>query len=179
MSALAELMLGYGYKVSGSDLRGTPLTDRLHGLGASVFQGHDPANAEGADLIVYSSAIPGDNAELEAVRRLGRRTVTRAELLGMLTRGTQGIAVAGTHGKTSTSAMIVKVLAAAGLDPTAVIGGVMTENGSNVRRGNGPWMVVEADEYDRSFHALTPAAAVITSVDADHMEYYGFAGSHR
>lgn len=177
MSALAELMLGYGYKVSGSDLRGTPLTDRLHGLGASVFQGHDPANMEGADLIVYSAAIPGDNPELASARRLGRRTVTRAELLGMLTRGTQGIAVAGTHGKTSTSAMIVKVLAAAGLDPTAVIGGIMTENGSNVRRGNGPWMVVEGDEYDRSFHALAPAAAVITSVDADHMEYYGSQGA--
>ena len=173
MSALAELMLGYGYKVSGSDLRGTQLTGRLHGLGASVFQGHDPANAQGADLIVYSSAIPGDNSELAAARRLGRRTVSRAELLGTLMRGTQGIAVAGTHGKTSTSAMIVKVLAAAGLDPTAVIGGIMTENGSNLRRGNGPWMVVEADEYDRSFHALTPTAAVITSVDADHMEYYG------
>lgn len=173
MSALAELMLGYGYKVSGSDLRGTQLTDRLHGLGASVYEGHDPANAQGADLIVYSSAIPGDNSELAEARRLGRRTVSRAELLGTLMRGTQGVAVAGTHGKTSTSAMIVKVLAAAGLDPTAVIGGIMMENGSNVRLGNGPWMVVEADEYDRSFHALTPAAAVITSVDADHMEYYG------
>ncbi|MCY3555151.1 MAG: UDP-N-acetylmuramate--L-alanine ligase [Gemmatimonadetes bacterium] len=173
MSALAELMLGDGYKVSGSDLRGTLLTERLHGLGASVFQGHDPANAEGADLIVYSSAISGDNPELAAARRLGRRTISRAELLGIVMRGTQGIAVAGTHGKTSTSAMIVKVLAAAGLDPTAVIGGVMTENGSTVRRGNGPWMIAEADEYDRSFHALTPAMAVITSVDADHMEYYG------
>lgn len=173
MSALAELMLGDGYKVSGSDLRGTQLTKRLHSLGASVFQGHDPANAEGADLIVYSSAIPGDNPELEAARRLGRRTVSRAELLGIMMRGTQGIAVAGTHGKTSTSAMIVKVLAAADLDPKAVIGGIMTENGSTVRRGNGPWMIAEADEYDRSFHALTPAMAVITSVDADHMEYYG------
>ena len=173
MSALAELMLGYGCKVSGSDLRGTQLTERLQGLGASVFQGHEPDNAEGADLIVYSSAIPGDNPELAAARRLGRRTVSRAELLGTLMYGTQGIAVAGTHGKTSTSAMIVKVLAAAGLDPTAVIGGIMTENGSNIRRGKGSWMVVEADEYDRSFHMLTPAVAVITSVDADHMEYYG------
>ncbi len=173
MSALAELMLGYGCKVSGSDLRGTQLTERLQGLGAYVFQGHEPDNAEGADLIVYSSAIPGDNPELAEARRLGRRTVSRAELLGTLMRGTQGIAVAGTHGKTSTSAMIVKVLAAAGLDPTAVIGGIMTENGSNIRRGKGFWMVVEADEYDRSFHMLTPAVAVITSVDADHMEYYG------
>lgn len=173
MSALAELMLGYGYKVSGSDLRGTQLTDRLQGLGASVFQGHDPANAQGADLVVYSSAIPGDNSELAEARRLGRHTVSRAELLGTLMRGTQGIAVAGTHGKTSTSAMIVRVLVATGLDPTAVIGGIMTENESNVRLGKSPWMVVEADEYDRSFHALSPAAAVITSVDADHMEYYG------
>ncbi len=173
MSGLAELMLERGYEVSGSDLRRTRLTDRLSDLGASVFHDHDPDNAAGADLIVYSSAIPEDNPELEAARRLDRRSVSRAELLGMLMRGTQGIAVSGTHGKTSTSAMIVTVLAAAGLDPAAAIGGVMTENGSNVRRGSGPWMVVEADEYDRSFHALDPMTAVITSVDADHLEYYG------
>lgn len=173
MSGLAELMLEYGYEVSGSDLRRTGLTDRLRGLGASVFHGHDPDNGADADLIVYSSAIPADNPELEAARRRGRRPVSRAELLGTLMRGTRGIAVAGTHGKTSTSAMIVTVLAAAGLDPAAVIGGVMTENGSNVRRGSGPWMVVEADEYDRSFHALSPLTAVITSVDGDHLEYYG------
>lgn len=173
MSALAELMLGYGCEVSGSDLRGSPLTDRLHGLGASVFLGHHPANMEGADLIVFSSAIPADNPELAAARRLGRRTVNRAELLGTLLCGTQDIAVAGAHGKTSTSAMIVRILADAGLDPMAVIGGVMTENDSNVLLGQGPWIVVEADEYDRSFHTLTPAAAVITSVDTDHLEYYG------
>ncbi len=173
MSGLGELMLGYGYEVSGSDLRRTPLTDRLCGLGASVFHGHGPDNAADADLVVYSSAIPADNPELAAARRRGQLAVTRADLLGTLMRGTQGIAVAGTHGKTSTSAMIVKVLAAAGLDPTAAIGGVMTENGSNVRRGSGPWMVAEADEYDRSFHALAPKTAVITSVDADHLEYYG------
>ena len=173
MSGLGELMLEYGYEVSGSDLRRTPLTDRLGGLGASVFHGHGPDNAVGADLVVYSSAIPADNPELAAARRRGQPVVTRANLLGALMRGTQGIAVAGTHGKTSTSAMIVKVLSAAGLDPTAAIGGVMMENGSNVRRGNGPWMVVEADEYDRSFHALAPKTAVITSVDEDHLEYYG------
>lgn len=173
MSGLAELMLDYGYEVSGSDLRSTRLTERLGGLGASVFQGHDPDNAGDADLIVYSSAIPADNPELVAARRRGRRTVRRAELLAMLMDGARGIAVAGTHGKTSTSAMIVAVLAAAGLDPAAAIGGVMTEHGSAVRRGRGPWMVVEADEYDRSFHALAPATAVITSVDADHLEYYG------
>lgn len=173
MSGLGELMLDYGYEVSGSDLRRTPLTERLRGLGASVFRGHEPDNAAGADLIVYSSAIPADNPELAAARRRGQVAVTRADLLGTLMRGKQGIAVAGTHGKTSTSAMIVRVLAAAGLDPTAAIGGIMTENGSNVRRGSGPWMVVEADEYDRSFHALAPKMAVITSVDADHLEYYG------
>ena len=123
MSGLAELMLEYGYEVSGSDLRRTPLTDRLGGLGASVFHGHHPDNAAGADLIVYSSAIPRDNPELAGARRRGRRTVTRAELLGILMRGTRGIAVAGAHGKTSTSAMIVKALADADLDPTAAIGG--------------------------------------------------------
>ena len=173
MSGLAELMLESGYEVSGSDLRQTQLTDRLSGLGASVFHSHDPGNAEGADLIVYSSAIPEDNPELEAARRLGVRSVRRAELLGILMRGARSIAVAGAHGKTTTSAMIVNVLAAAGLDPTAAIGGIMTENGSNVRHGSGSWMVVEADEYDRSFHALAPTTAVITSVDADHLEYYG------
>lgn len=173
MSGLGELMLEYGYEVSGSDLRRTPLTDRLRGLGATVYHGHEPDNAAGADLVVYSSAIPADNPELAAARRRGQPAVTRADLLGTLMRGTRGIAVAGTHGKTSTSAMIVRVLSAAGLDPTAAIGGIMTENGSNVRRGSGPWMVVEADEYDRSFHALAPKTAVITSVDADHLEYYG------
>ena len=173
MSGLGELMLEYGYEVSGSDLRRSPLTDRLGGLGASVFQGHNPDNAAGADLIVYSAAIPADNPELAAARRRGQLAVTRADLLGTLMRGMQGIAVAGAHGKTSTSSMIVRVLSAAGLDPTAAIGGIMTENGSNVRRGSGPWMVVEADEYDRSFHVLAPKMAVITSVDADHMEYYG------
>lgn len=173
MSGLGELMLGYGYEVSGSDLRRTPLTDRLCRLGATVFHGHRPDNAAGADLIVYSSAIPADNPELAEARRRGRPAVTRADLLGRLMRQAKGIAVAGTHGKTSTSAMVVRVLASAGLDPTAAIGGIMTESGSNVRRGKGPWMVVEADEYDRSFHALAPEMAVITSVDADHMEYYG------
>ena len=173
MSGLGELMIEYGYEVSGSDLRRTPLTDRLRGLGASVCLGHEPDNAAGADLVVYSSAIPADNPELAAARRRGQLAVTRAELLGTLMRGKKGIAVAGAHGKTSTSAMIVRVLSAAGLDPTAAIGGIMTENGSNVRLGSGPWMVVEADEYDRSFHALAPKTAVITSVDADHMEYYG------
>ena len=173
MSGLAELMLESGYEVSGSDLRQTQLTDRLSGLGASVFHSHDPENAKGADLVIYSSAIPGDNPELKAAQRLGLRSVRRAELLGMLMGGTRSIAVAGAHGKTSTAAMIVKVLAAADLDPTAAIGGIMTENGSNIRHGSGSWMVVEADEYDRSFHALAPTTAVITSVDADHLEYYG------
>ncbi len=173
MSGLGELMLEYGYEVSGSDLRRTPLTDRLSGLGASIYDSHGPGNLAGADLIVYSAAIPADNPELSAARLQGLLTVTRADLLGTLARGKHGIAVAGTHGKTSTSAMIVKALSEAGLDPTAAVGGIMTENGSNVRRGNGPWMVVEADEYDRSFHALSPTTAVITSIDADHMEYYG------
>ena len=173
MSGMGELMLEYGYEVSGSDLRLTSLTERLSGLGATIYDGHSPDNVAGADLIIYSSAIPADNPELSAARRQGLLSITRADLLGTLARGTQGIAVAGTHGKTSTSAMIVKVLADSGLDPTAAIGGIMTETGSNVRRGNGPWMVVEADEYDRSFHALAPMTAVITSIDADHMECYG------
>ncbi len=173
MSGMGELMLEYGYEVSGSDLRRTSLTERLSGLGATIYDEHSPVNVAGADLIVYSSAIPADNPELAAARRQGLLTVTRADLLGTLSRGSQGIAVAGTHGKTSTSAMIVKVLADVGLDPTAAIGGIMTETGSNVRCGNGRWMVVEADEYDRSFHALVPMTAVITSIDADHLEYYG------
>ncbi len=173
MSGLAELMLAYGYQVSGSDLQRTPLTDRLRRLGASVFHGHEPDQTAGADLIVSSSAISSDNPELAAARRRGILVVSRADLLGTLMREKEGIAVAGTHGKTSTCAMIIRVLAAAGLDPTAAIGGIMIENGSNVRLGDSPWMVAEADEYDRSFHMLAPDMAVITSVDADHMEYYG------
>jgi len=173
MSGLGELMLDYGYRVSGSDIRCSPLTDRLAGLGATVYTGHGPRNVDGADLVVYSAAIPSDNPELSTARRQGLATVSRADLLGALALGKQGIAVAGTHGKTSTAAMIVKVLSDAGLDPTAAIGGVMSEYGSNVRRGRGSWMVLEADEYDRSFHTLAPKTAVITSVDADHLEYYG------
>jgi len=173
MSGLGELTLKYGYEVSGSDLQLTPLTERLSSLGATIYAGHKAENLAGADLIVYSSAIPPDNPELLAALRQGIVTINRADFLGTLTRGMNSVAVAGTHGKTSTSGMIVKVLTDAGLDPTAAIGGIMTETGSNMRHGHGTWMIVEADEYDRSFHSLTPSIAVITSIDDDHLEYYG------
>ena len=173
MSGLAELMLRYGYQVSGSDIRQTPILERLSDLGVTIFQNQKPGNIVGADLIVYSSAIPLDNPErLEACQK-GLLTVTRADLLGTLSRNFYAIAVSGSHGKTSTSAMIIKILTETGLDPSGVIGGIMKETCSNVRFVKGKWMVVEADEYDRSFHTLAPMATVITSIDADHMEYYG------
>jgi UDP-N-acetylmuramate--alanine ligase len=173
MSGLAEILLHHGTAVSGSDLHPSPLTDRLAGLGARIFAGHRPEHIGTADVVVYSAAVSSENPELRAARDRGVLAVTRADLLGALVRGHQSIAVAGTHGKTTTTAMIGVTLTAAGVDPTLVIGGVLPALGSNVRVGRGDWMVVEADEYDRSFHTLAPTTAVLTSIDADHLEYYG------
>ncbi|MBM3263007.1 MAG: UDP-N-acetylmuramate--L-alanine ligase [candidate division Zixibacteria bacterium] len=173
MSGLAEMCLKHGKKVSGSDLYRSDLTDRLCVLGADIRIGHEDTGGPEADLVVYSAAVSPQNPELRYARERGVLTVTRADLLGALTRPGHTIAVAGTHGKTTTTAMIGLVLMAAGFDPTLAVGGMLPEIGSNVRTGQSPWMVVEADEYDRSFHVLAPMTSVITSVDADHMEYYG------
>ena len=172
MSGLSELMINSGYIVSGSDLSPSPITNRLASLGATIYEVHQSDHITGADLIIYTAAVSTVNPELAAARQQGVLAVSRADLLGTIVRRYHGIAVAGTHGKTTTSAMIGKILVDAELDPTIVLGGILPESNSNIRMGSGKWMVVEADEYDRSFHTLFPMTAVITSIDGDHMEYY-------
>jgi UDP-N-acetylmuramate--alanine ligase len=172
MSALAELLLNLGYRVSGSDLVASSVTERLSALGARVAIGHDPAHVGEADLVVASSAVRTTNPELAEARRRGIPVVSRAELLAELMRSRTGIAVAGAHGKTTTTSMIALVLWRAGLDPTAVIGGRLSAFGSGARLGRGRYMVAEADESDGSFLRLQPAIAVITNVDREHLEAY-------
>ena len=173
MSGIAELLANLGYAVSGSDAKRSSVTDRLVTLGVAVQVGHAAANVGEADVVVYSSAVRPDNAEVVEAR--GRRipVIPRAEMLAELMRLRFGIAVAGAHGKTSTTSMIALVLERAGLDPTAVIGGRLSAFGSNARLGRGELMVVEADESDRSFLKLRPSVAVITNIDHEHMDAYG------
>jgi UDP-N-acetylmuramate--alanine ligase len=173
MSGIAELLANLDYTVSGSDAKRSPVTDRLASLGVTVFAGHAAVNVGDADVVVYSSAVRPDNPELaEAVRRR-IPVIPRAEMLAELMRLRFGIAVAGAHGKTSTTSMVATVLERAGLDPTAVIGGRLSAFGSNARLGRGEYMVAEADESDRSFLRLSPSIAVITNVDREHMDAYG------
>lgn len=172
MSGLGEILVRLGYTVSGSDMKMTPLTERLKALGVKIHAGHQESHVHGADLLVYSAAVGADNPERIAAVKQGINMVSRADLLGGIFRKYRGIAVAGTHGKTTTSAMISKMLIDAQMDPTLAIGGIMPELHSNVRLGQGDWMIAEADEYDRSFHTLSPELSVITSLDADHLEYY-------
>ncbi len=173
MSGIAELLANLGYVVSGSDAKRSAVTDRLESLGVTVTAGHAAANVGDADVVVYSSAVRPDNPEVVEAR--GRRipVIPRAEMLAELMRLRFGIAVAGAHGKTSTTSMIATVLERAGLDPTAVIGGRLSAFGSNARLGRGDYMVAEADESDRSFLKLSPAIAVITNLDREHMDAYG------
>ncbi len=173
MSGIAELLVNLGYSVSGSDARRTDLTDRLGQLGITVHVGHAASHVGDADVVVYSSAIRDDNPEMTEARQRHVPVIPRAEMLAELMRLRSGIAVAGAHGKTSTTSMIALVLEQAGLDPTAVIGGKLSAFGSNARLGRGEWMVVEADESDRSFLRLSPTVAVITNIDREHMEAYG------
>jgi UDP-N-acetylmuramate--alanine ligase len=173
MSGIAELLVNLGYSVSGSDARRTDLTDRLGQLGITVHVGHAASHVGDADVVVYSSAIRDDNPEMAEARQRHVPVIPRAEMLAELMRLRSGIAVAGAHGKTSTTSMIALVLEQAGLDPTAVIGGKLSAFGSNARLGRGEWMVVEADESDRSFLRLSPTVAVITNIDREHMEAYG------
>jgi len=173
MSGIAELLANLGYAVSGSDQKRSEVTDRLAGLGVTVRLGHDADNVGEADVVVYSSAVRADNPELVAARARGVPVIPRAEMLAELMRLRFGIAVAGAHGKTSTTSMIALVLERAGLDPTAVIGGRLSAFGSNARLGRGECMVVEADESDRSFLKLSPSIAVMTNIDREHMEAYG------
>jgi UDP-N-acetylmuramate--alanine ligase len=173
MSGIAELLVNLGYEVSGSDTKRSQATDRLASLGVRVAIGHCEGNVGDADVVVFSSAVRQDNAELTAARARQITIIPRAELLGELMRLRFGIAVAGAHGKTTTTSMIALVLERAGLDPTAVIGGRLSALGGNARLGRGAYMVAEADESDRSFLKLFPAIAVMTNIDREHMEAYG------
>lgn len=173
MSALAELLLARGYGVSGCDLKPGPVLDRLAALGVRTFVGHAAEHVEPAEALVVSSAVPADNAETATARQLGQTIVRRAQLLADVLAQGRGIAVSGTHGKSTTTAMTGAILAAAGWDPTVLVGGRIRGEGGNVRVGKGPWVVVEADEFDRSFLALFPDHAVINNIDADHLDTYG------
>ena len=172
MSGIAEVLLNLGYQVSGSDLAENPATRRLQELGARVFKGHDAQYASGADAVVVSGAVPEDNPEILAARGRNVPVVPRALMLVELMRLKQGIAVAGTHGKTTTTSLIASVLAEGGMDPTFVIGGRLEAAGSHAKLGQGEFIVVEADESDASFLYLQPTLAVITNIDADHMVTY-------
>ena len=173
MSGIAEVLLTQGYQVSGSDIGHGPAARRLASLGANVSVGHAAENVAGADVVVASAAVPADNPELVAAREKGVPVIPRALMLSELMRLKQGIAVAGTHGKTTTTSLIASVLAEGGLDPTFVIGGRLLSAGANARLGRGEFLVAEADESDASFLLLQPVLAVITNIDADHMETYG------
>jgi UDP-N-acetylmuramate--alanine ligase len=173
MSGIAELLANLGYVVSGSDARRSEVTDRLAALGVTVQVGHAAGHVGEADVVVYSSAVKADNPEIAQARASRVPVIPRAEMLAELMRLRFGIAVAGAHGKTSTTSMIALVLERAGLDPTAVIGGRLSAFGSNARLGRGECMVVEADESDRSFLKLSPSIAVMTNIDREHMEAYG------
>ncbi len=172
MSGIAEVLCNLGYFVSGSDRADNATTRRLAGLGARIDRGHDAANVAEADVLVVSSAIKPDNPELLAARERRIPVVPRAEMLGELMRFRRGIAVAGTHGKTTTTSLTASVLAEAGLDPTFVIGGQLIAAGANARLGTGEYLVAEADESDGSFLLLSPVIAVVTNIDADHLENY-------
>src|SRR5512137_1108811 len=172
MSGIAELLSNLGYAVSGSDQKMSEITSRLQALGVRVALGHDAAHVGDADVVVYSSAVRPDNPEIADAHRRRIPVIPRAEMLAELMRLRSGIAVAGAHGKTTTTSMVALVLERAGLDPTAVIGGKLSAFGSNARLGRGEYMVVEADESDRSFLRLTPTVAVVTNIDEEHLEAY-------
>jgi len=173
MSGIAELLANLGYEVSGSDARRSDITDRLAGLGVRIAHGHAAEHVGNADVVVVSSAIHPANPEVADAMRRSIPVIPRAEMLAELMRLRYGIAIAGAHGKTTTTSMVALVLERAGLDPTAVIGGRLSAFGSNARLGKGDYMVAEADESDRSFLKLTPSIAVVTNIDHEHMESYG------
>ncbi len=172
MSGIAEVLLNLGYRISGSDLRNSAVTQRLAALGASILEGHAAANIVGADVVVTSSAISVDNPEVAEARRLHVPVIRRAEMLAELMRLKYGIAIAGMHGKTTTASMVAAVLAAGGLDPTVVVGGRVDAMGSNSRLGKSQYLVAEADESDRSFLKLSPILSVVTNIDREHMDCY-------
>jgi len=173
MSGIAEVLIHAGYIVQGSDLKRSKITNRLEDLGATIFEGQRAENLEGAEVVVISSAIKRGNAELDEARRVGMPVVRRAEMLAELMRLRSNIAVAGTHGKTTTTTMVAALLDAGGIDPTVINGGIIHAYGSNARVGQGEWMVVEADESDGTFNRLPATIAIVTNIDAEHMEHWG------
>ncbi|XDA99450.1 UDP-N-acetylmuramate--L-alanine ligase [Sulfitobacter sp. LCG007] len=173
MSGIAEVLLNHGYQVQGSDQKTSKITDRLQELGARVFEGQSEANLRDAEVVVVSSAIKPGNPELDAARAMGLPVVRRAEMLAELMRLKSNIAIAGTHGKTTTTTMVATLLDAGGFDPTVVNGGVIHAYGSNARKGEGEWMVVEADESDGTFNRLPATIAIVTNIDPEHMEHWG------
>jgi len=173
MSGIAEVLLNLGYDVQGSDLKSSKITDRLEVLGAQIFMGQSSENLEGAAVVVISSAIKSGNVELDGARALGLPVVRRAEMLAELMRLKSNVAIAGTHGKTTTTTMVATLLDAGGLDPTVINGGIIHAYGSNARMGQGEWMVVEADESDGTFNRLPATIAVVTNINAEHMEHWG------
>jgi len=172
MSGIAEVLLNLGYKVSGSDLRSSSVTQRLAALGATTFEGHRAENIAGAEVVVTSSAISPENPEVAEAHKLHIPVIQRAEMLAELMRLKYGIAIAGMHGKTTTTSMVAAVLAAGGLDPTVVVGGRVDAMGSNARLGKSQYLVAEADESDRSFLKLSPILSVVTNIDREHMDCY-------
>ncbi len=173
MSGIAEVLLNHGYTVQGSDLKASKITERLAGMGAKVFEGQRADNLEGADVVVISSAIKPGNPELDEARRRGLPVVRRAEMLAELMRLKSNVAIAGTHGKTTTTTMVATLLDAGRFDPTVVNGGIIHAYGSNARMGQGEWMVVEADESDGTFNRLPATIAIVTNIDPEHMEHWG------
>jgi len=172
MSGIAEVLLNLGYKISGSDLKSSAVTQRLASLGATTFEGHSADNVLGAEVVVTSSAISAENSEVAKARELHIPVIQRAEMLSELMRLKYGIAIAGMHGKTTTTSMVAAVLAAGGLDPTVVVGGRVDAMGSNARLGKSQYLVAEADESDRSFLKLSPILSVVTNIDREHMDCY-------
>ncbi|HLI65971.1 MAG TPA: UDP-N-acetylmuramate--L-alanine ligase [Caulobacteraceae bacterium] len=173
MSGIAEIMLRIGYTVQGSDARASANTERLADLGARIFIGHAAEQVDGASAVVFSTAVPMDNPEIAAARKRRLPLVRRAEMLAELMRLQFSVAVGGTHGKTTTTAMVAAILDAAGLDPTVVVGGIINAYGANAKVGEGDWMVVEADESDGSFLRLKSTVAVVTNIDPEHLDHYG------
>lgn len=174
MSGIAELLINLGYEVSGSDLKDSPMTRRLAALSGLVFKGHKEEHVEGADVVVYSSAVASENPEIQEAKKRSIPVIPRAEMLAELMRLKYGVAIAGAHGKTTTTSMVASILTCGHMDPTVVIGGRLDIwGGSNAKLGQGDILVAEADESDGSFLALSPAIAVVTNIDHEHMDYYG------
>ena len=174
MSGIAEVLLNLGFDVSGSDIRESPTVKRLQGLGARVCIGHDPVNVGESDVVVRSTAVGLENPECRAALELGVPVIRRAEMLAELMRLKYGIAVAGTHGKTTTTSMLATCLAAGGLDPTVVIGGKLDSlGGTNAKLGTGEYLVAEADESDGTFNELSPTVTIVTNIDPEHLDHHG------